>query len=115
MIKFTIDLKIDKQYGLNDNKGRCWGKVSKLTTEVQELTYYSMLQQKVPRKLFTKPVTIQISYNSNLDCDNHGLVTKWIIDSMKGYLIKDDKKEYVKEVRQKFWDEDGIFVEIWEV
>lgn len=114
MIRFTVPLKVNAQYGLNDNKGKYWAKPSKLATEVHEIVYYSMLHQKVPRKLFTEPVVIQINYNSNLDCDNHGLLTKWIIDSLKGYLLKDDKKKYVKEVRQKFWGGDGILVEIWE-
>jgi hypothetical protein len=38
-----------------------------------------------------------------------------IIDGMKDYLLKDDSKKYVKEIRQKFWGEEGILVEIWEV
>lgn len=115
MIRFTIDLKVDKRYGLNDNKGKYWGEISKLATEVHELVYYSMLQQKVPKKLFKKPVRIDISYNSNLDCDNHGLLAKWIIDGMKGYLLKDDSKKYVNGVYQTFWEGDGVLVEIWEV
>lgn len=115
MIRFTIDLKVNAEYGLNKSKGKHWGKLDQLANEVHELVYYSMLGQKVPRKLFKKPVRIDISYNSNLDCDNHGLVTKWIIDGMKGYLLKDDSKKYVDGVYQTFWEGDGVLVEIWEV
>jgi hypothetical protein len=115
MIKFTIPLKIDKRYGLNDNKGKHWGKIDKLMNEVHESTYYTMLDQEVPKKLFKRPVAIHISYNSNLDIDNHGLVTKWIIDILKGYLIVDDSRKYLKVLIQDFHSGKDVLVEIWEM
>jgi hypothetical protein len=115
MIRFIIDLKVNAQYGLNKiYSGKHWTKRKADAEEIHELVYYSMMQQNVPPVLFKKPVIIQISYNSNLDCDNHGYLTKLIVDGMKDYLLKDDSKKYVKEIRQKFWGEKGILVEIWE-
>ena len=116
MTKFTIPLKVNSQYGLNKiYAGTHWSKRNKQAEEIHELVYYSMMQQNVPPILFKKPVLIQINYNSKLDCDNHRYLTKLIIDGMKDYILKDDSKKYVKEIRQKFWGEEGILVEIWEV
>jgi Holliday junction resolvase RusA-like endonuclease len=116
LIRFTIDLKVNADYGLNKiYAGVHWTKRKKQSEEIHELVYYSMMQQNVPPILFKKPVVIQINYNSRLDCDNHGYLTKLIIDGMKDYILKDDSKKYVKEIRQKFWGGDGILVEIWEV
>ncbi len=115
MIKFTIPLKVDGKYGLNEiYKGIHWAKRQKQAKEIHELMYYSMLTQHIPKKLFKKPVVISISYNSNLDCDNHGYLTKMLVDGLKGYLIEDDKRKYVTEVRQKFYDGKDILIEIWE-
>lgn len=116
MIRFIIDLKVNAQYGLNKvYAGVHWSKRNKQAEEIHELVYYSMMQQNVPPVFYKKPVIIQLSYNSNLDCDNHGYLTKLIVDGMKDYILKDDSKKYVKEIRQKFWGGDGILVEIWEV
>ena len=116
MIRFTIDLKVTGEYGLNKiYAGVHWTKRKKQAEEIHELVYYSMMQQNVPPILFKKPVVIQINYNSRLDCDNHGYLTKLIVDGMKDYILKDDSKKHVKEIRQKFWGEEGILVEIWEV
>jgi Holliday junction resolvase RusA-like endonuclease len=116
LIRFTIDLKVNANYGLNKiYAGVHWTKRKKQAEEIHELVYHSMMQQNVPPVLFKKPVRIDISYNSRMDCDNHGYLTKLIIDGMKDYILKDDSKKYVKEIRQKFWGEKGILVEIWEV
>ncbi len=116
MIRFTIDLKVTGEYGLNKiYSGVHWTKRKKQAEEIHELVYYSMMQQNVPPILFKKPVRIDISYNSRLDCDNHGYLTKLIVDGMKDYILINDNKKYVKEIRQKFWGEEGILVEIWEV
>ena len=116
MIKFTIPLKITGEYGMNKiYAGVHWTKRQKQAKEIHKLMYCSMLAQHIPKKLFKKPVTIQLSYNSHLDCDNHGYLTKLIVDGLKGYLIEDDKRKFVKEIRQKFYDGKDIQVEIWEV
>lgn len=115
MIKFTIPIKVNKQYSLNQlYESKHWSNRKKKADEIHELVYYSMMQQNIPPVLYKKPVIVQLSFNSNLDCDNHGYLTKLIVDGMKGYLLTDDSKKYVKEIRQKFWGEDGILIEVWE-
>jgi len=39
---------------------------------------------------------------------------KMIEDCLKGYLIKDDSRRYVKEISHQFYDETYITVEITE-
>lgn len=115
MIKFTVPLKVDGKYGMNEiYKGIHWTKRNKTAEEIHELVYYSMMQQNVPPVIFKKPVTIQFSFNSNLDLDNHGYIVKLVIDGLKGYLIQDDSRKYVTEIRQKFYDGKDILIEIWE-
>lgn len=120
MIKFTIPLKVNAEYGLNKvYAGVHWSKRKKQAEEIHELVYHSMMQQNVPPVLFKRPVRIDISYNSRMDCDNHGYLTKLIIDGMKGYLLKDDSKKYVKGVYQTYLEgkkiDYGVLVEVWEV
>ncbi|MDW5300738.1 MAG: hypothetical protein SA378_11490 [Sedimentibacter sp.] len=115
MIKFTVDLKVNGNYGMNKiYSGKHWSKRNADAEEIHDLVYYSMMQQNVPPVIFKKPVVIQMNYNSNLDIDNHGYLTKMIVDGLKGYLIKDDKRKYVNEIRQKFHDGKDVIVEIWE-
>lgn len=116
MISFIVPLKVNSEYGLNKiYAGVHWAKRNKTAEEIHDLVQMSMMAQRVPRKLFNKPVVIRINYNSNLDIDNHGYLTKMIVDGLKSYLIKDDKRKYVDEVRQKFHEGKDILIEIWEV
>ena len=50
-----------------------------------------------------------------LDLDNHGYLTKLIIDGLKGYLIHDDTKKYIQEIHHVYWIEKGVKIEISEV
>ena len=71
---------------------------------IHNLVYYSLLQQKIKKWIFKKPVAITILYNSSLDIDNHGYLAKMIVDALKGYLIQDDNRKYIKKLTQQFWD-----------
>jgi len=116
LIKFTVPLKVTGEYGMNKiYAGIHWAKRQKQAKEIHELMHYSMMAQHVPKKLFKRPVVININYNSNLDIDNHGYLTKMLVDGLKGYLIEDDKRKFVTEIRQKFYDGKDILIEIWEV
>ena len=116
MIKFHIDLKVTGAYGLNKwYSGTHWTKRKKTADEIHQLVLVSMLQQKVKRKIFKEPVEILFKYNSKLDIDNHSVLSKMIIDGVKGYLIEDDNRKYVKRIVQEFYDGEGVEVEIKEV
>ena len=116
MIKFTIPLKVNSNYGMNKiYAGRHWTKRNADSEEIYTLVRIHMKLQNVPQILFKCPVAIHISYNSRLDIDNHGYLTKMIIDSIKGYLIEDDNRKFVKALIQDFHSGKDVIVEIWEV
>jgi hypothetical protein len=114
MIKFTIPLKVNSNLGMNKiYAGKHWTKRNADSKEIHDITRIHMKLQKVPQKLFTEPVAIHISYNSKLDLDNHGYLTKMIVDSLKGYLIEDDSRKYVQVLIQDFHSGKDVKVEVW--
>lgn len=116
MISFIIPLKVNSEYGLNKiYVGVHWAKRNKTAEEIHDLVQMSMMAQRIPRKKFDKPVAIHISYNSGLDIDNHGYLSKLLVDGLKGYLIEDDSRKYVTCLIQDFHSGKDIIVEIWEV
>ena len=52
---------------------------------------------------------------SLLDIDNHAIMGKMIVDAMKGRVIEDDSRRWVKGVCHYFHDGDYISVEIREI
>ena len=71
-----------------------------------------MGKAKVPRKLLDHPVEICFYWNDGLDLDNHAALVKMIIDAMKGYIIHDDRRKWVKKVSHEFWEGKEILVEV---
>lgn len=115
MIKFILDFKVTGEYGFNKiYAGVHWAKRKKQADYIHSLVQSTLYFKKIPKKTFEKPVKVTISYNSKLDIDNHGYLSKLIIDGLKGYLIEDDKREYMVSLEQKFWTGEGILVEIQE-
>ena len=113
MISFVIDFKVTGDYGMNKlYSGVHWTIRKRQADYMHSLVQTALYVNKVPKKLFTKPVKVSISYNSKLDIDNHGYLSKLIIDGLKGWLITDDKRKYLVELDQKFWNGDGILVEV---
>ena len=115
MISFVIDFKVDGKFGMNKlYAGVHWAIRKQQADFIHSLVQTTLYANKVPRKLFEKPVKVSISYNSKLDIDNHSYLSKLIIDGLKGYLITDDTKKYLVELKQKFWQGEGILVEVEE-
>lgn len=114
-VRFQIPEKGLGKYSLNRlYSGRHW------SIRQREAEYWHMLvqselrRQKVPKKLLNPPVAITLYYNTAMDVDNHGYISKMIVDGMKGYLIEDDRRKYVQYLGQGFHDGDGIIVEVEE-
>lgn len=119
MIRFKIDLTLKgqtaKRLGLNSiYTGKHWTKRQEDAELIHQLTIIAMRAQHIPAKLFNNPVHIKIYFNDNLDIDNHGYISKLIIDGIKGYLIADDTRKYINSLTQCFYDEDGILIELTE-
>ncbi|QEY33860.1 hypothetical protein FL966_01705 [Caproiciproducens galactitolivorans] len=122
MIRFTIpyitpQIRTMKQFcrlfGLNAiYAGKHWAQRKK-DAEYWHLIVTNCLScQNVPHKPNVKPVTITFWWNDRMDCSNHAYAAKMIEDAMKGWVIKDDSRRYVKEIRHKFYDGDCIAVEV---
>ena len=113
MISFVVDLKVNSEYGMNKlYSGVHWTVRKRQADFIHSLIQTTLYVNKVPKMPFKSPVKVSISYNSRLDIDNHSYLSKLIIDGMKGWLIQDDTKRYVRELNQKFWEGKGILVEV---
>ena len=62
-----------------------------------------------------KPISVTFFWNTRMDIDNHAYMGKMIVDALKGYLIKDDSKKYVRSVKHEFYDgkDITIVIESW--
>lgn len=105
-----------KEYGMNAYyAGKHWSR-RKQDAEYWHLLARSALnRQEVRRTPFEKPVVITILWNDRLDIDNHAVMGKMIVDALKGRLINDDNRRWVKGVCHFFHDEDYILVKIGEI
>jgi hypothetical protein len=103
----------NKKYGLNAYySGKHW------TQRRRDTEYWHMLTRQAIRRvsnnpvMFDKPVVIEMYFNDNLDCSNHAAEMKMIEDGMKGILISDDSRMYVKGVAMYFHDKPYILIKV---
>lgn len=105
----------NRQYGLNAYySGKMWAVRKKDAEYWHALTRHAILRAGKP-VMFDSPVVIEAYFNDNLDCSNHAAELKMIEDAMKGLIIADDNRKYVKGVAMYFHDEDFILVRVREV
>ncbi len=79
------------------------------------LTREAVYRSNKHPQVFDKPVEIIAYFNDNLDCSNHASELKMIEDGLKGILIVDDNKNYVKGISMYFHGENYIKVVVKEV
>lgn len=105
-----------KWYGLNAYyAGKHWAQRQKDAEYWHRLTIAEMNMQKVRKPPFKNPVIITFYWNDNLDCSNHAVMAKMIEDAMKGRLINDDNRKWVKGIEHYFHDKDSIKVVVREI
>lgn len=104
----------NKQYGMNAiYAGKHWSKRKEDSEFWHSMVRAAISRANIPKKMFDKPVSIEMYWNDNLDVDNHAYEGKMIVDAMKGWLIQDDSRKYVKSVLHRFHDDgDYILVKI---
>lgn len=102
-----------KRYGLNAiYAGKHWSKRSEDSEYWHYLVKQTMREHGIPKRMFDKPVEINFWWDDGLDCSNHAYMGKMIEDAMRGYILKDDRRKYVKRISHAFHDCGYIGVEV---
>lgn len=115
MTEIVLRHKITAKDSLNKfYSGKHWKK------RQSEAQYWHLLVQsatkKIPKHIYNCPIIVHLAYNSALDIDNHGAVSKMIVDGLKGRFIVDDSRKYVVGIVQTFhnMEKDKIIVTLME-
>lgn len=113
-VKILLPVKVTSKLSLNKiYSGVHWSVRCKYAEQFHTMVQMELLKQGIYRGSYIGAVEVRFKFNSNLDIDNHGYIIKMVIDGLKGYLIQDDNKKYVKKSSQEFDDKiDGIEVTI---
>jgi hypothetical protein len=92
-----------KEYGLNAiYAGKHWTARQRDNKYWHSVVLAELSRQQIPRKLFTRPVSITFLWDDRMDCSNHAYLGKMIEDALKGYLIQDDSRRFVQEIHHQF-------------
>ena len=116
---FTVPIHPDSRtWGMNGvySQTKHWAARKSQASQVHTLVRAQIRSVSRNVRKFDKPVSVRIFYNSRLDIDNHGYLAKLIIDGMKGILIEDDNRRFVRSLYQGFHngDKNLILVEVEE-
>lgn len=105
-----------KRFGLNAYwSGKHWSMRKQDADFWHALTCAEMSKQQVRKFPFQNAVVVTFFWNDRLDIDNHSAMGKMILDAMKGRLIKEDSRRWVKGVEHYFHDDDCIKIVVREV
>lgn len=105
-----------KRYGLNAYyAGKHWGARKRDAEELHALTLQALRRGKVRRRLVDEPVEVRFFWDDRLDVDNHAVLGKAIVDALKGYLLPDDDRRWLKKVSHAFWEGGKIRVEVEQI
>ena len=69
----------------------------------------------IRKRPFERPVVLTFQWNDRLDCSNHAYMAKLIEDGMKGILLHDDSRRWVRGIEHYFHDKPYIRVTVTEV
>ena len=106
----------NRRYGLNAYwSGKHWSKRREDADYWHRLVRAAMESQKARRRPFENPAVLTFHFNDRLDCSNHAAMVKMIEDAMKGRIIREDSRRWVKGIEIYFHDENYIRVTVSEV
>lgn len=104
-----------KQFGLNAYySGKHWQARKRDAEQLHTMAILAMKQAGIRRRMVDGPVEVRFLWNDGMDIDNHAVIGKAVVDAMKGYILPDDNRRWVKKVSHAFWEGDSIRVEIAE-
>ena len=103
----------NKLYGFNRFYAGChWSQRKEAADFWHAVTRSCMNKAGVRKKPFESPAIVTFHWNTRQDIDNHCVMGKMIVDGMKGRLIEDDSRKYLKGVEHYFHELDHILVEV---
>lgn len=121
MISFTIPYPPTKRgksawnrrYGLNSYyAGKHYQARKREAEELHALSIGAIKKARIRKQMVTGPVEIRFYWDDGLDIDNHAVIGKCVVDAMKGYILPDDNRRWVRKVSHEFWDGGEIRVEV---
>lgn len=121
MISFAIPYPATKagktafcaRFGLNAYySGKHWAQRKKDADELHALTLLALRKAGISKGVLPGPAEIRFSFDDGLDVDNHAVIAKAVTDALKGYLIQDDNRRWLRKVSHEFWDGGAILVEV---
>ena len=124
MISFTIPYPATKaamtawnrRYGLNAYyAGKHYQQRKRDAETLHGLARVAMKKARVKKQMVKGPVEVRFYWDDGLDCDNHAVIGKAVVDAMKGWVLPDDNRRWVRKVSHEFWDGGEIKVEVIEV
>ena len=89
--------------------GKHWAVRKKDADYWHNMVRACMDRQGVRKRPFEKPVEILLFWNDRLDVDNHSIMGKMIVDAMKGRLLQNDSKKWVRSVPTRSMTGEIIF------
>lgn len=102
-----------EEYSLNAiYGGKHWSKRKADSEYWHTLTRAALLRAGIPRRPAQNPVEIAFYWDDRLDLDNHAYIRKMIVDGMKGWVIVDDDRRYIRRITDGWHDEAYILVEV---
>lgn len=104
----------NRRFGLNAYyAGKHYQQRKRDAEELHALAVACMRRARIRKTMVRGPVEVRFYWDDNLDCDNHAVIGKAVVDAMKGYLLPDDNRRWVRKVSHQFWEGQKIRVEVW--
>lgn len=106
----------NKQYGMNAiYAGKHWSLRRQDAQAWHAMTISAINAAHIRKRPFDKPVVITFLWNDRLDLSNHAYMAKMIEDALKGRLINDDTRRWVRGIEHYFHDAPYIGVIVQEI
>ncbi len=103
----------NRRYGLNAYwSGKHYKARNQDAREIHQLTQLCMRREGIRRNILDYPVEVQFYWDDRLDADNHAALGKMILDAMKGYILPDDNRRWVRKVSHEFWSGGAMRVDV---
>lgn len=83
--------------------------------DIHAMTILALRQARVKKEPFKQAVEILFRWDDGLDIDNHAALGKMVLDALKGYVIQDDSRRWVRRVTHEFFEGGRIEVEVREL